>query len=356
MSRAPSYILPRAPSVLLTRHKTHIAKRAQSTHAMCQAAGGKPTSVPHTPVLVREVLEHLPARVGTLVDCTVGAGGHAQAILRARGVAQYIGVDKDESALRMAHGILDCFSGVTLLKGDFRHIVDVVRGADVGAGGADAVLLDAGVSSMQLDDGRRGFSLTRDGPLDMRMDACGGVTAAQLVNGLEETQLANMLLAYGDERAGRRIAREVVSARPLESTCELADVVVRVKGWRKKGVHPATQTFQALRVAVNTELDALALGVEDGVQLLRPGGRMAVISFHSLEDRIVKRVFNRLADVPGGIRIITKKPIVPGLEEIAENCRCRSAKLRVVERVAEGVVGKQRKVNKYARSDAHVYT
>lgn len=299
---------------------------------------------PHKAVLVRQLLSHLPDSTHKVIDCTLGAGGHATEILRQHRIDTYIGIDKDPMALQYASDTLPT-PPVQVVRGDFRDLSNLVDDDFR----ADAVIMDVGVSSMQLDDATRGFSFTRDGPLDMRMTSCG-CTAADLINSLEEEDLARIIYEYGEERAARRIARAVVeerSKRQFGSTGELAELIVRVKGWRRKGVHPATQTFQALRIAVNGELEALEAGIRAGVEKLRVGGRIGVISFHSLEDRIVKRLFRELTEVKGGVKVVTRKPVVSDEEEVRENVRCRSAKLRLAERVAADVVGKVEKVNKY---------
>lgn len=314
--------------------------------------------IPHEPVLLREILSYLPEkRLHTMVDCTLGAGGHASAILSARAhdIRTYIGLDKDRSALDMAQERLAAFATQTkFVHGDFRDVCTLVQDAvsDDVAQDVHGVLMDIGVSSMQLDQGERGFSFARDGPLDMRMDRRAVTSAADLVNNLSEDELADLIYQFGEERASRKIASAIVAARasaPLTRTGQLADLVRRVGGgWRRKGMHPATRTFQALRIAVNGELDALDAGVQQAVRLLAPGGRLCVISFHSLEDRLVKRRFRELQHVPGGVRVITKKAIMADAEECARNVRARSAKLRVVERVGRDVVGHIGKINKYA--------
>lgn len=315
--------------------------------------------VPHTPVLVDEVVAHAPSTPHVVIDGTVGAGGHAYALLSTyASIIQYIGIDKDDVALNLAsHRLRGFGEKVRLVHGDFRQITHLATQTGFGEGCADFVVLDVGVSSMQVDDPSRGFSFSKDGPLDMRMDRYSQSTirttqtAADIVNNMSEDDLAALIKTLGEEPQARRIARRIVTQRitkPFETTKELASAIVNAKGgWRRKGFHPATLTFQALRVAVNDELHALQEGVLAAVNLLKPGGKICVISFHSLEDRIVKNTLRSLTQTPGGVRIITKKPVMAGEQERHHNERSRSAKLRVAERVNEGVLGKAEKVNKY---------
>jgi 16S rRNA (cytosine1402-N4)-methyltransferase len=277
--------------------------------------------------MVQEVVGFLEGKQ-TVVDMTLGAGGHAAALLAA-GVGRVVGVDRDPSALASAEERLSSF-------GDRFHAVSArfseLDEGDVD-GSVDGVLFDLGVSSMQLDRPQRGFSYRDDGPLDMRMGD-EGPTAADLVNGLPEKELADLIFEFGEEPRSRRIAGAIVRARSrgrIQTTDQLAGVVVGALGRRPGGPHPARRTFQALRIAVNRELEELAASLPQAVELLAPGGRVVVISYHSLEDRIVKRAFredDRLA-------ILTKKPMQPTPEEIRANPRARSAKLRAAERVGE---------------------
>ncbi len=286
----------------------------------------------HVPVLVAEVVAALrPEQGGLFVDCTLGLGGHTRALLLA-GASRVIGIDRDASALEAARERLGPLaSRVETVHGDYRGVSDVLssRGVERVAG----IVADLGVSSMQLDGAGRGFSFRRDEPLDMRMDQAGGRTAADLVNTLDEHELADVIFRFGEERFSRRIARALVAARPLATTGELAAIVRRAvptKGWQR--IDPATRTFQALRIAVNGELDGLDRFVQDAADRLEPGGRLAVLTFHSLEDRIVKHTMRALAfDAPGAFAVLTKKPMVPADAEVAGNARARSAKLRVVE-------------------------
>jgi 16S rRNA (cytosine1402-N4)-methyltransferase len=277
---------------------------------------------PHAPVLVDVVTDFLGGR-DTVVDMTVGAGGHAEALL-AHGVRQVIGVDRDPEALSIAAERLAPFGDrLRLVRSTFAE-VDL-------EGPVDGVLFDLGVSSMQLDRAGRGFGYRQDGPLDMRMGG-EGPTAADLVNELPEEELANLIFEFGGEHRSRRIARAIVRARersPIETTDVLARVVAGALGRRPGGPHPARRTFQALRIAVNRELEELAASLPQAVELLAPGGRVVVLAYHSLEDRIVKRLF--LEDER--LLRLTKKPVMPGEAEIAANPRARSAKLRAAERV-----------------------
>ncbi|HIE47408.1 TPA: 16S rRNA (cytosine(1402)-N(4))-methyltransferase RsmH [Candidatus Bipolaricaulota bacterium] len=282
----------------------------------------------HEPVLVREVVELLSPAPGKLIcDATCGTGGHAEAIL-ARG-AELVGLDKDPQALALARERLAKFGPrARLLHADFRELREAL--APLGITEVHGILFDLGLSSLQLDSPARGFSFREDAPLDMRMDPCQDLTAAELVNRLPEPELARILWEYGEERYARRIARAIVRARdkaPIRTTGELAHLVARCYPPGKHRIHPATRTFQALRIAVNDELTALREGLAQAVPLLAPGGVVCVISFHSLEDRIVKHLFRARA-ATGRLELLTKKPLRPSAEEVASNPRARSAKLR----------------------------
>jgi 16S rRNA (cytosine1402-N4)-methyltransferase len=286
----------------------------------------------HVPVLLAEALELLAVRPGGLfVDGTVGLGGHAAAVLRASGPdGRLLGLDRDGETLERARARLAEFGErVRLEQGDFREIPGRLGGER-----ADAILLDLGVSSVQLDEAERGFSFQAEGPLDMRMDRSRGVTAADLVNRMREKELADLLHECGEEKASRRIARAIVFARerrPIATTTELADIVRRAAPRRRPGgLHPATRTFQALRIRTNRELEGLAEAIERAASCLKPGGRMAVIAFHSLEDRAAKEAFRSLA--ARGFRVLTRKPVRPGEAEVRANPRSRSARLRAVRR------------------------
>jgi 16S rRNA (cytosine1402-N4)-methyltransferase len=290
----------------------------------------------HVPVLVAELVAYLaPARGGTVVDCTLGFGGHTRALLDA-GVERVIGIDRDPVALRAAEAALAPFAGrVTFVHDDFRRLEAVLDAQGIAA--VDGVLADLGVSSMQLDDEGRGMSFRRDEPLDMRMDQSSGPTVADLLADVEEADLADVIYRFGEERHSRRVARAVVrarEARPIRTTGELAAIVRRAvptRGWQR--IDPATRTFQALRIWVNGELEGLDTFLETAAGRLRAGGRLAVVTFHSLEDRIVKHTLRRLAqqDAPL-VRVLTKRPVEAGEAEVAANPRARSAKLRVAER------------------------
>jgi 16S rRNA (cytosine1402-N4)-methyltransferase len=291
----------------------------------------------HEPVMVAETVALLePARGGLFVDCTVGLGGHARAIL-AGGATRLIGLDRDMTALAIAAETLaDWRDRVELVHADYRELPSML--APRGIDGIDGALADLGVSSMQFDTEGRGFSFRRDEPLDMRMDQTQGATAADLIAGTGEEDLANVIFQYGEERFSRRIARGIVEARRagrIATTGQLAQVVRRAvprKGYQR--IDPATRTFQALRIWVNRELDGLDTFLVDASRLLNSGARLAVITFHSLEDRIVKHVFRALAAAGETLRVLTRKPVVPGEAEVARNPRARSAKLRAIERLA----------------------
>jgi len=286
----------------------------------------------HLPVLLEETLELVAVRPGGLwVDGTVGLGGHAAAVLRATAPdGRLLGLDRDGESLARARGRLAAFGErVRLEQADYREIPERLDGEM-----ASGILLDLGVSSAQLDEAERGFSFQAEGPLDMRMDRSRGQTAADLVNRLREKELADLLYTCGEEPASRRIARAIVFARerrPIATTTELADVVRRAapRG-RRPGLHPATRTFQALRIRVNRELDGLGPALERIASCLSPGGRMVVIAFHSLEDRAVKEAFRALS--ARGYRVLTRKPVRPGETEVRRNPRARSARLRGLSR------------------------
>jgi 16S rRNA (cytosine1402-N4)-methyltransferase len=303
----------------------------------------------HTPVLLEEVVEALAIRPsGWYVDCTVGLGGHSRAILEASGPGgRLLGLDADARSLELARQRLADFGErAVLVHANFRDLEHVAR--DHGVDAANGIVMDLGLSSWQLADSARGFSFHDEGGLDMRFDPSEGVSAADLVNALGEDELAALIWRYGEEPKARPIARAIVRARPIATAGQLAEVIARAAG-RRGRIHPATRTFQALRIAANRELDSLEAALPQAVRLLAPGGRLAVISFHSLEDRIVKTFFrneSRDCICPPGIpqcvcghratlRTITKKPITPGPREVNANPRARSAKLRVAERLSD---------------------
>ncbi len=302
----------------------------------------------HIPVLYQEALDALHLHPGGLwVDGTVGAGGHALGILeRTAPHGLLLGLDRDPHALRIAARRLARYGQRVILRhGTFAQLSSHLD--SLGWSAVDGVLLDLGLSSIQLDDPARGFSFQGDGPLDMRFDPQAPLTAADLVNGLSEDELAELIRRYGEEPRARRIARAIVAERPMRSTAHLAQVVAAAVGRRKGRIHPATRTFQALRIAVNDELKVLEEGLEQAVGCLAPGGRLVVIAFHSLEDRIVKRFLRREStdclcppQRPActcghrrSLRLVTRKPIRPSQEEVARNPRARSARMRVAERL-----------------------
>jgi 16S rRNA (cytosine1402-N4)-methyltransferase len=279
----------------------------------------------HEPVMTAEVVELLGGR-RTVVDMTVGSGGHAAALLEA-GVSRLVGVDRDPEALALASGRLSAFGErVRLVAARFSEVDE-----DVVGGRADGVLFDLGISSMQLDRPERGFGYRVDGPLDMRMgEGSGeaGPSAADLVNGLPERDLADLIYRLGEEPRSRRIAAAIVRHRPVRTTDQLTGIVVSAVGKRPGGPHPARRTFQALRIAVNRELEELTAALPPAAGLLGPGGRVVVISYHSLEDRIVKQAFRD----DDRLDVLTKKPLAASAAERAANPRSRSAKLRAAER------------------------
>ena len=285
--------------------------------------------------MVSEVLEHLaPARGGTFVDCTVGLGGHAAALLHA-GATRLLGLDRDPAALEQARGALQGHGDrVELVHSDYRALEGVLEPRGVAA--VDGILADLGVSSMQLDAEGRGFSFRRDEPLDMRMDTTTGPTVAEALREVDEKALADLIYEFGEERHSRRVARAIVTARAgqeIETTGQLAEIVRRAiprKGYTR--IDPATRTFQALRIWINRELEGLDAFLGAAARRLAPGGRLAVITFHSLEDRIVKHTLRAL-QADGLVTIRTKRPIAPSEAEVARNPRARSAKLRAAERV-----------------------
>jgi 16S rRNA (cytosine1402-N4)-methyltransferase len=299
----------------------------------------------HVPVMTREVVDLLrPDRGGLYVDCTIGLGGHSRALLEA-GATKVIGLDRDRDALDAARASLERWGErVELVHTDYRDLRRVLVERSIA--GVDGALADLGVSSLQLDAEGRGFSFRRDEPLDMRMDRTRGATAADLLRDIDEGELADIIFEFGEERFSRRIARAIVAARresELRTTAQLAQLVRRAvprKGYHR--IDPATRTFQALRIWVNRELEGLDAFLSTAADVLRAGARLVVISFHSLEDRIVKRVFRALERPPdnepdiraSALRIVTKRPLVPGEAEVHANPRARSAKLRAIERVA----------------------
>ncbi len=303
---------------------------------------------PHQPVLYHEIIHALsPKSPGKYVDATVGAGGHAWGILDASSPdGELLGLDLDPQALEIASRRLTIFQDrCHLIQASYTTLLEQLH--RLGWENAQGIVIDLGLSSMQLDTPQRGFSFQADGPLDMRFDPSQSLSASDVVNGWTERDLADLLWRYGEEQQSRRIAKAIVQSRPLETTRQLADLVLKAAGGRKGSrVHPATRTFQALRIAVNGELQSLETFLPQAVQALSPGGRLAVISFHSLEDRIVKQFFrkeSRDCICPPELPVCTcghkatlyevnRRPIEAGGDEISSNPRARSARLRIVER------------------------
>jgi 16S rRNA (cytosine1402-N4)-methyltransferase len=302
--------------------------------------GGREVSHLHVPVLLKEAIDFLNVRRGgTYIDATVGLGGHSYEIAKRLGAPGHlIGLDKDPAALEVAGSRLRASGGseadwpsVTLLQRSFAEIANGQRPATI-----DGILADIGVSSLQLDDAARGFSFQADGPLDMRMDPQNERTAEQVVNHLDERELADVIYEFGEERRSRRIARAICRSRPIRSTAHLADVIsaaARPMNQAERRIHPATRTFQALRIFVNRELDDLRTLLEAAPRILKPEGRVVVISFHSLEDRIVKDALREGSNKDKYFRVLTKKPVTASEEEQDRNPRARSAKLRAAERI-----------------------
>jgi len=305
------------------------------------------TGTPHQPVLYHEIIHALqPKDKGLYVDGTLGAGGHARGILEACAPdGRLLGLDIDPQALALARETLAPYGErARLIQASYDSMTKILR--EIGWENVDGILLDLGLSSMQLDTPERGFSFQHDAPLDMRFDPASPTSAADLVNTLPKDELADLIYRYGEERASRRIAQAIVKARPLQTTRQLAAVIETVLP-RRGRVHPATRTFQALRIAVNQELDRVENVLPQAVAALRSGGRLAIISFHSLEDRIVKEYFRteskdlvnppyeRIYEVEkkATLKEINRKVIIPGEAEIQANPRARSAKLRVAEKL-----------------------
>lgn len=290
-------------------------------------------NIVHIPVMLGEVIEMLdPKDDGIYLDATLGLGGHAEGVLQRAGGCTMIGIDRDEAAIEMASERLSGYSNVRLVRDSFSNMKAVVNA--LGYDKVNGIVLDAGVSMLHLRSEGRGFSFLRDEPLDMRMDRGQELTAEKVVNRYPEKDLAHIIWQYGEERFSRKIAKAIVNARrkePVSSCSELAGIVEKAVG-RRGRIHPATRTFQALRIEVNRELEELSSAIDSGAELLERDGRFCVLSYHSLEDRIVKHAFKKLAK-DGVFNIITRKPMVPGREEKTANPSSRSAKLRVAERI-----------------------
>ena len=306
----------------------------------------------HQPVMLEPAIAALAVKPDhDYCDATCGGGGHAAAVLAGSGpTGRLLAVDRDPRALARAAVRLAPFGDrVTLVHGNFATLEELAAGARFGQ--LAGVLLDLGMSSDQLDDPARGMSFLREGPLDMRLDPTQGATADELVNGLRESELADLIYRFGEERRSRRIARAIVAARPVRSTTELATAIANAVGRGGARIHPATRTFQALRIAVNDELEALIAALPQAIARLAPGGRLVTLTFHSLEDRIVKEVLRDAARdcvcPPGlpvcqcahraSVRLVVRRPVMPTPEEVAANPRARSARMRVAERLAAHV-------------------
>lgn len=293
----------------------------------------------HIPVMPQEVLEYLqPRENGVIVDCTMGLGGHARAILQEIGPqGRLIGIDRDAQSLKTARErLLPYLDQCHFVQGDFCDLDRVLGGLEIRE--VDGILFDLGISSFQLDDPRRGFSFQTDGPLDMRMDQNNPVSAFDVVNSFSEEEIAAILRDYGEERWHNRIARQIVrqrAVRPIATTQDLREIVLQAVPHRRghERIHPATRTFQAIRIAVNRELESLQVALDKSLEFLKPQARIAVIAFHSLEDRIVKQKFREWAKT-GRVELVVKKPLRPGEEECQENSRARIARLRIARRVS----------------------
>ena len=308
-----------------------------------------PKAIPsHAPVLTEEVIGFLSVQPGgRYIDCTLGPGGHSRAILEASAPGGVLlGLDADPSAVELASEALSEFAGsIRLVNANFRRLGEVCDRYEFEP--VHGVLFDLGVSSLQLGSADRGFSFQTEAPLDMRFGSDQTLTAAEIVNEYSETDLANVIWQYGEERTSRRIARRIVAKRPITTTTELAGIVAKAIPGGKKRIHPATRTFQALRIAVNDELTAIGEALDQARDVLGSGGRMVVISFHSLEDRIVKQFMQResrdcicppeipicVCDHKATLKVLTKRPVKPSDAELATNPRSRSARLRAAERL-----------------------
>lgn len=307
---------------------------------------------PHQSVLLQEVIQSFDTihPLHYFVDGTLGAGGHSAAILEAhKELTTLIGIDQDPTALELASQRLKPWRDkVNLMRGNFASLIELVSSLDLKK--IDGMLLDIGVSSMQFDQAERGFSFTYNGPLDMRMNPEQSLTAAEVVNTYSEADIGRIFRDYGEEKQWRNAARTIIAARtnkPILTTFDLVEVLRPIFSWKKKGINPLTLIFQGLRIYVNRELEVLEQVIPEAIELLAPGARLAIISFHSLEDRIVKNAFRFAAsdklntsgigglflDKEPTVKIVTRKPLCPTEEEIANNPRCRSAKLRVVEKL-----------------------
>ena len=306
-----------------------------------------PASTPHRPVLYQQTIEYLaPKSPGLYLDCTAGAGGHSEGILQASSPnGLLLALDLDPLAISLTQSRLASFGErANVVQASYLEAAGILQ--RMGWNALDGILMDLGVSSMQLDQQTRGFSFRYDAPLDMRFDPNKGPSAADLLNSLSEKDLADLIWKYGEERFSRRIARKIVENRPLRTTFQLAELVRSASGASKGKIDPATRTFQAIRIAVNDELNAIEKAIPSLIALLKPKGRLAVISFHSLEDRLVKQAFRQesidclcppeqllcTCGHQASVKILTNKPVTASEDEIAGNPRARSAKLRVLEK------------------------
>ncbi|MFQ3346431.1 MAG: 16S rRNA (cytosine1402-N4)-methyltransferase [Candidatus Azotimanducaceae bacterium] len=349
--------IPPHPFADLSHHRyrrsssgtSNLAATVQSEEVDFGGGAAKAAAEDHIPVLLREVLHTLiQSDSGVYVDGTYGRGGHCRSMLaRLASDAQMIGLDRDPEAVAAAQGLVQADSRFSIFHGRFSQLADVLSDAGV-VGGAQGILLDIGVSSPQLDDASRGFSFNADGPLDMRMDPTEGISAAEWLNVAAEEDIAKVIFIHGEERNSRRIAKNIVAARPLTTTLELADIVEACvpRNRNNMGKHPATKTFQAIRIFINEEDRELREGLQHAFAALAVGGRLAVISFHSLEDRQVKHVFRGLSRPPSMPRRLPVRHTEQGItarligksmkaqsDELATNPRARSATLRVIERI-----------------------
>lgn len=341
-------------STLVQKTYPSIVQENYAANEAAGESGDEAEFVPkHDSVLLEECLEYLDLQEGDIaLDCTLGLGGHSSEILKRIGSDGFLyAFDKDERNIKVAKEKLESIgSNFKIFHDSFSSLKDRLRRE--GQSQVDAILFDLGLSSPHIDDPERGFSFQKDGPLDMRFDASKGKTAADLLNGLKERRLADIFYYYGEERASRKLAKAVVQRRKKEkfkNTLQLTALVEEVLGRGKPGRHRATKIFQALRIAVNEELEVLELALAQAAELLAPHGRVVVLSYHSLEDRIVKKVFKQLAtdlrdpndpfgrrvQVSKSLSLLNKKPITPTEEEISKNPRARSAKLRAAEKLAE---------------------
>ena len=325
-----------------------IGEHAAATLAVAQRGTTMDQIIHHQPVMVQEVLDLLSVGSGKdYIDGTIGEGGHSAAILAAAGPdSRLLGLDLDPAALESARARLTPWLGsVVLVQDSYSQVGEVARAHEFA--GADGILLDLGFSSFQLEGSGRGFSFRQEEPLDMRFDPASDLTAEEIVNTYPLEPLASIIARYGEEPRARALARAIIQGRPFSTSHQLAEAIARVAG-RRGRVHPATRTFQALRIAVNSELDRLRAGIDQAIALLKPAGRLAIISYHSLEDRIVKQAFTRearncicpprtpacICGHVATIRLVNRRPMTPSLEEMRANPRGRSARLRAAERLA----------------------